>query len=156
MATIETIKQEIAAKERRLQKLRLKKATYGYSTDPAIELEIEDIETELDRLQTELRALEAGRPASSPPGQSGSGDYDLRKIRQLLSDIFSEADLRDFCLYEPGFRPVHDDLKETDRKSEILRKMLDHAQRRGLVAHLGAWARQVNPSRYDQGAPYER
>jgi hypothetical protein len=58
-------------------------------------------------------------------------------------------------LENPDFRPVHDDLKPTDRKSEIIRLMIDHADRKGLVSQLLAWAKDTNPNRYGQGEPYE-
>jgi len=50
--------------------------------------------------------------------------YDLKRIRALLNQIFSEQKLRHFCLEQPGFRPVYDELKEIDRKPHILERLL--------------------------------
>ncbi len=93
-------------------------------------------------------------PPGGSPG-SGDGSYDLHKVRALLNDVFSEDDLRDFCLYETDFQPVYDELKESDRKPDILRRLVGYARQRGLVARLLAWARQTNGGRYAAGEPYE-
>lgn len=55
--------------ERRLQKLKEKKAIYGLETPPDILMEIEDIEKEVAELQGQLKALKADEikePLSSP------------------------------------------------------------------------------------------
>jgi hypothetical protein len=87
--------------------------------------------------------------------EARSHRIDRGKLRSLLNDVFTEAELRDFCLDQPAFRAVYDELKDTDRKGEILRRMLDHASRKGLAADLLAWAKTENPARYEQGVPYQ-
>jgi hypothetical protein len=81
--------------------------------------------------------------------------HDLAKVDALLTEIFSEDELRDYCLHEPAFRPIYDTLKETDRKPEIIRRMLDHASKKGLLGDLLAWAKEANAERYAAGEPYE-
>ena len=98
------------------------------------------------------------QPPESPvstPDLTASGSYDLTQVRALLNHVFDEVELRNYCFDEPLFRPVHDDLKPTDDKSEIIRRILDRANRKGLVAQLLAWAKDSNPSRYAEGEPYE-
>jgi hypothetical protein len=81
MTDLEAINQEITTYNRRLQKLRLQKATYGISADPSIELEIEDIEVALQKLQAEQQRLAAGDPgsgaASSPVQPAAASKYNL-------------------------------------------------------------------------------
>lgn len=59
MSDQENIKTLIIEKRRRLQKLKEQEARYGFSVEPSILLEIEDIEAELEDLQLQLKALEA-------------------------------------------------------------------------------------------------
>ena len=196
MTDIETIKEQIAAHNRRLHKLRLQKATYGLAANPSIELEIEDIEAELKKLQAEWPRLEAGpadsasaapsgaakynltapgaqvgvigdqvtirggihfHSGSAPPPSSAEsagragGDYAQGRVQALLADIFTEDELRDFCLYEAAFQPVYDELKESDRKADILRQILNHARKKGLFDDLLAWAKEANAERYAAG-----
>jgi len=81
--------------------------------------------------------------------------YNLRNIHQLLNAIFNEQELRDFCFLENDFRPVHEQLRDTDRKSQILNLLLDHAARRNLMAPVLAWAKGQNAEKYQQYQPYE-
>lgn len=68
MSRRDDLEQLIATKRRRLQKLKETEARYGYSVDPSVLLEIEDIETQLDKLQSELKAL--GETADSLVSQT--------------------------------------------------------------------------------------
>ncbi len=58
----------IRAHSRRLQKLNEQKAWHGLDTPPAVQIEIEDIETELERLQVNLDAFTA--PLNSQHSES--------------------------------------------------------------------------------------
>lgn len=51
------LQHQIVRHQRRLQKLKERRATQGISTDPAIKIEIEDIEAEIASLQGQLAAL---------------------------------------------------------------------------------------------------
>lgn len=82
--------------------------------------------------------------------------YDLGKIRQLLEEGFSEQELRTFVFEHVTFRPVHRNLKEIDRKSQIVQQIVDHADRKGAVTELLEWAKQDNPAKYEALGPYER
>jgi tetratricopeptide (TPR) repeat protein len=95
------LNQLITIHTRRLQKLREQQAFYGPSIDPAISLEIEDIETELSKLHPELAELDqsdlvqepnghyrrVGRLFSAPPLPSHfTGRADLRaQLKSLLT-----------------------------------------------------------------------
>lgn len=57
MSREDDIRRLIVKHTRRLQKLKEKKAELGISTDPSLDIEIEDIEAELAKLQAELAAL---------------------------------------------------------------------------------------------------
>jgi len=70
MSDQKNIKTLIIEKRRRLQKLKEQEARYGFSVEPSVLLEIEDIEAELEDLQLQLKALEA--VAESPALESDS------------------------------------------------------------------------------------
>lgn len=81
--------------------------------------------------------------------------YNLRNIHHLLNEIFNEQELRDFCFLENDFRPVHEQLRDTDRKPQILNLLLDHAVRCNLMVSVLAWAEGQNAEKYQQYQPYE-
>lgn len=91
----------------------------------------------------------------SVPDSTASSSYDLGKVRTLLFDIFNEDDLRDYCQQDPRFSSVYKELKDPDRPREIIRRILDHANRKNLVPKLLNWAKAANPTRYAEGQPYE-
>ncbi|MBE7556399.1 MAG: TIR domain-containing protein [Anaerolineales bacterium] len=80
--------------------------------------------------------------------------YNLKNIRALLTQGFSDADLRRFCFDEPAFRPVHDDLAGLTGKTVIVDRLLEYAQQQELMDALLAWAKEQNPARYKSQGPY--
>jgi hypothetical protein len=84
-----------------------------------------------------------------------TANYYLSNIRTLLTEGFSEAELRDFCFDTPEFRPVRHELADLTGKAAIVRHLLDFAERRALLALLLAWAKQQNPAQYTRHQPYE-
>lgn len=81
-------------------------------------------------------------------------NYDLSKIRLLLIDGFSEAELRDFCFDTPEFRPVHHELADLTGRAAIVRQLLEFAERRELFDLLLAWAKANNPAKYAKYQSY--
>lgn len=75
-------------------------------------------------------------------------DHNPGKIRALLVDGFTGEELRRFCYDTPAFRPVYDDLAANSGKAEIVDRLLEYAERKGLLDPLLAWAAESNPARY--------
>jgi hypothetical protein len=80
--------------------------------------------------------------------------YHLRNIQTLLTQGFTEQDLRDLCFYEPEFRPVHEQLPHGASKTEIVRGLLEYAEQKMLLDTLLDLAKRHNPARYRQHQPY--
>lgn len=80
--------------------------------------------------------------------------YDLGNIRTLLTQGFSDPELRRFCQDSPDFRAVYDDLSRGMGKAEVVDRLLDYAESQMLVDLLLAWAREKNPRRYKLHGPY--
>ncbi|MBE7556244.1 MAG: hypothetical protein HS126_34755 [Anaerolineales bacterium] len=80
--------------------------------------------------------------------------YHLRNIQTLLTQGFTEQDLRDLCFYEPEFRPVHEQLPHGVSKAEIVRCLLEYAEQKMLLDILLDLAKKHNPARYKQHQPY--
>jgi hypothetical protein len=81
--------------------------------------------------------------------------YNLKNIRDLLVEGFSEHDLRDaLCFYEASFRPLYDQLSQQADKEAITQQIIDYAVRHLEVDSLLSWARQKNPRRYERHRPY--
>lgn len=85
MSTKDDIKQQIKTHERRLAKLKLQQARQGYNADPAVALEIEDIEREVAALRAKLAAAPTATAQPSeldaPPARSHLGGVNLSNIR---------------------------------------------------------------------------
>lgn len=80
--------------------------------------------------------------------------YHLRNIQTLLTQGFTEPELRDLCFYEPEFRPVHEQLPQGAGKAEIVRRLLEYAEQKVLLDNLLNLAKKHNPGRYQQHQPY--
>lgn len=80
--------------------------------------------------------------------------YSLRKIRQLLSEGFSDKELRDFCFDTFDFRNVYYQLAQDSGKDEIIRRLLEYADQQSKFAILLDWAKEQNPDKYNQHYPY--
>ena len=84
-------------------------------------------------------------------------DYDLPKIQVLLSDGFSEDELRDLILFEPALRPLTRQLRDSDRQAAIVAHLLTWAEAEpGRLEALLAAAQAENPHRFAAGQPYRR
>jgi hypothetical protein len=80
--------------------------------------------------------------------------YNLKNIRALLTDGFSEAELRRFCHDEPAFRPVENELASATGRAGIVHHLLDYAERKVLMEPLLNWAKEQNRAKYDEHQPY--
>lgn len=98
MTSKDDLKRLIASKERRLQKLKDKKAIQGISTDPSIDIEMEDIEKEIQELKKQLRESEnnsdvsgeQGASETERPKQHGVTDHRLDNAQVRLESKFLE------------------------------------------------------------------
>jgi hypothetical protein len=83
--------------------------------------------------------------------------YNLKNIRDLLVEGFSEHDLRDtLCFYEPDFEPLHSQLSPRADKETIAQQIIEYAYRQLKVDSLLDWAQQKNPGRYERHRPYRQ
>lgn len=82
-------------------------------------------------------------------------EYNLNNIRTLLSKGFTIQDLRDLCFYEEDFKPLHEQLPEADtKKQEVIRIILEYAQRMGVIDTLLTWTEKENLAQYKKQGPY--
>ena len=80
--------------------------------------------------------------------------YNLESIRALLTNGFSEKELRYFCFDHSNFRDVHYQLSESTGISQIAHQLLEHAERKELLGFLLDWAKKQNPAKYEKYKPY--
>lgn len=81
-------------------------------------------------------------------------DYDLKRIRTLLIEGFSEAELSQFCYDEAAFRPVYTELAQISGLAAVADRLLKFAKRRVLIETLLDWAKATNPAKYTDLQPY--
>ncbi|MCB0191467.1 MAG: DEAD/DEAH box helicase family protein [Anaerolineae bacterium] len=94
------IEQLIKNHNRRLQLLKEQKALQGYSTDPKVTLEIEDIEQELKRLHDEYDRLRAAEKGELPPEaelkllmEGNLADYSNAKHQETIAWLSAHYNL---------------------------------------------------------------
>ena len=80
--------------------------------------------------------------------------YMLGNIRKLLTNGFSDEQLRQFCYDNPDFRPVRAQLAQSTGKAAIVSRLIEYAESRVLLDKLLAWAAAEIPVRYEQDGPY--
>jgi hypothetical protein len=80
--------------------------------------------------------------------------YNLKNIRILLNEGFTDEELRRLCYDEPEFRPVYDELAQETGKAKIIDRLLEYAERKLLLDFLLILAKQHNPARYKKHQPY--
>ncbi|MCK6626653.1 MAG: formylglycine-generating enzyme family protein [Anaerolineae bacterium] len=84
-----------------------------------------------------------------------AANYHLANIRTLLTEGFSETELRNFCFDTPEFRPVYHELAELTGKAKIAGQLLEFADRRELIDLLLNWAQTNNPAKFANHQPYK-
>lgn len=80
--------------------------------------------------------------------------YNLKNIRILLNEGFTDEELRRLCFEEPEFRPVYDQLAQETGKTKIIDYLLQHVERKLLLDRLLILAKEHNPARYEKHQPY--
>lgn len=81
-------------------------------------------------------------------------DYNLRNIRTLLTEGFSDRELRRFCYDTIEFRSVYDELANLTGKASIIDVLLEYADRTLLLDQVLAWVKAKKPARYELHQPY--
>jgi hypothetical protein len=81
--------------------------------------------------------------------------YNHKNIRTLLTEGFSAEELRTFCFDEPELRPVFDQLAAGTGKADIVQKLVEYADQRGLFDLVLSWAEEQNPVKYRRYQPYQ-
>ena len=82
------------------------------------------------------------------------GRYYTKNIRALLTEGFTDKELRRFCYDVSEFKPVYNQLAENTGKAEIIDRLIEFAEQKLLVELLLAQAKEHNPGRYEQHQPY--
>jgi hypothetical protein len=83
-----------------------------------------------------------------------STHYILKNIRVLLTEGFTDEDLRRVCYDIADFRPVYNQLARNSSKAEIIDRLLEHSYRTLQVETLLTLAKEYNPARYEKHQPY--
>ena len=83
-----------------------------------------------------------------------TGSYNLKNIRTLLTEGFTDAELRCFCFDVPEFRPVYERLSQQTGKDSVIHWIIERAERQMLFEIILAWAKKNNPARYQVHQPY--
>jgi hypothetical protein len=80
--------------------------------------------------------------------------YHIANIRALFTEGFDDQELRMLCFDIPDFRPVYEQFAVGTSKTDIIQRLIEHAERRLQMETLLALARERNPARYELHGPY--
>lgn len=83
-----------------------------------------------------------------------STGYNVTNIRTLLTEGFTDEELRRLCYDVLDFRPVHNKLARGTGKEEIIDRLVEYAGQYLLFDTLLGLAQKHNPLRYAQHGPY--
>lgn len=93
-------------------------------------------------------------PITKSPDGAAIKRYNLHHIRTLLTEGFEGSELRRFVYDELTFRPVYDEIGEETGKADLIDKLIEYADRKVLFDTILNWAKEKNPTQYDQHKPY--
>lgn len=80
--------------------------------------------------------------------------FNSKNIRTLLTQGFSDEELRLLCYDTPDFRSVYDRLGQGMGKTRVVQELIEYAERRGLLETLLAMAKELNPVKFEEHQPY--
>jgi hypothetical protein len=80
--------------------------------------------------------------------------YNFEKIRALLTEGFSDEELRHLCFDVPVFRPVYSQLAKSTGKAEIVQQLLEYVEQKELIETLLDQAKERNPAKYEKYQSY--
>lgn len=80
--------------------------------------------------------------------------YNFENIRTLLTEGFTDEELRRLCYDVPDFRPVYDSLARQTGKAEIVDRLIEHVEAKLLIEILLTLAKKRNPARFEKHQPY--
>ncbi len=83
-----------------------------------------------------------------------SKKYNLKRIRALLTEGFTDEELRHCCFDLPAFRPVYDQVSPHTGKTQLVQALLEYAESKELFDLLLAQVKESNPVKYEHYKPY--
>lgn len=81
-------------------------------------------------------------------------NYNLRNIRILLTEGFNYFELRSLSYEELSLKPIYEQLSPSIDKIELIHKLIEFAEQRGLLELILSRAKEHNPSIYEKHEPY--
>jgi hypothetical protein len=116
---------ELKASRRRLSKLKEQAAIKGYNTDPAIDIEIEDIESKIKELRQQIPAESTSRRQQIGRVNPFLQEKQYETLQRLLSLVYRMRDLtRDFSKLTWDFSDYDKDMKLYYKHYRDLENML--------------------------------
>jgi len=123
--------------------------TYRSAPDGVYEFSPRGGPVKLSRKKPRTPAPPAPTPSTVPPVQSAAtsqGGYDVRIIRELLSDAFSDEEI--ITLVFDRFRDVYEDISGGMSKTDKVRRLIDWCEHNVEIVTLLAEVQRRNPAQY--------
>lgn len=77
-------------------------------------------------------------------------EYNLANIRALLTEGFTDEELRCLCFDVPDFRPVYNRLAQNTPKDQIIARLLEYADLKEKFEPILTWVKEQNPAKYEK------
>jgi hypothetical protein len=82
----------------------------------------------------------------------GQPTYKLRNIRKLLTTVFTDEELRRLCYDESQFRPVYEQFSAGMSKDQVVQRLMEYCERKGLLGNLLEIVEEEAPTAYNNFA----
>ncbi|MCB0182015.1 MAG: hypothetical protein KDI62_27565, partial [Anaerolineae bacterium] len=108
---------------------------------------------------TELYPSDEGSPwetprTGAPEKRANIQKFHIKNIRTLLTESFTDGELRRLCYDEPDFRAVYDQLSQGMGKDQVIDRLIEYAERQERFAKLLDLTKELNPKGYETYQPY--
>jgi hypothetical protein len=74
--------------------------------------------------------------------------YNLKLIRKLMTDAFSDEELNQFCYDNAEFRPVAEQFSIGMSKTQKIQRLIEYCERKVLMARLLGLVKEEQPEQY--------
>lgn len=114
-------------------------------------------ESGIELIGCEFKSLQdpLGKPLPRDAEKQSSGQtFNVKNIRTLLIEGFTDLELRRLCYDESDFRPAYEQLAQGMGKDIIIDKLIEYAERKELMKTLLAMVKEHNPAKYEKYQPY--
>lgn len=106
------------------------------------------------RIQTVADKQAAGEVQLQVTSYPMTQGFHLKNIRALLTEGFTDDEIRRLCYDTREFRPVYEQLGQAMGKDSVIDRLIEYTERQELLEILLARVKELNPAKFEKHQPY--